>query len=457
MKGAQWYSKRSLISKAAFTAAVGTGVLIGSGAFAGATLGVGAAAGIYAGQKVVRSLVGTLAGTLFGKIAGSVGENVVDRIDKKSEKEFLNKFDVRSLDKMEELSRKRLDKVENAKTKAFLAKMAVSVSAAIIAGRLTGDLLQSVDKIADVGTLIPQTHVPSSTGASNDKIAEKIRNLVSGPQNDVQPNNVPIAEHLSSANSAVQGASEVTASVHNGDSMWKIIENKLQSQGDFKGLNEGQRTYLIDTFKDKITAMSPDKLKEIGILSGDPNVLKAGEHIDLTSVLGNTETVQNAKHASEMLSNTASKAIEANNVKISDWASAHPHEAITSDRIKDILSGSAGNSNVHTSDIQSVVHPDIFDQDSAQATHHNIFDQDSVSDTVGKHITMKNIGVHSSTVDNVTRNKVELSGVMNGYTGTEVLSKDYLSKLDTSSMGESLARSSIKNYRQITFSRYCSL
>lgn len=444
-KGLEWYSKRSMVSKALFTAAVGTGVLIGSGAFAGATVGAGAAAGIYAGQKVVRSLVGTLAGAFFGKVAGKVGENIVEKFDKKSEKEFIEKFDVRALGKMEGLSRERLDKVKSLKVKALVAKMVVSVSAAVIAGRATGDLLQSVDKLSGVGTLIPQT-IPSESdtgetangsygstidgkpgvqgvGTAQDKIAEKIHNLVSG-----EP--------------GTQEAFEYTAHVKPGDSVWKIIENKLQSQGDFKGMNEGQRTYLIDTFKDKITAMSPEKLKAIGILSGDPNALKAGENIDLSSVLGNTETLQNAKHASETLSSAASKAIEANNVKISDWAAAHPHEAITSSSIKDILSG---NANVHPSDAQGAVQPNAFiDPNNApEVKRPNIFD--AQPDTVGKHITIDKIGVHSSSADDITRNKVELSGVMNGYTGTEVLSKNYLSKLDTSSMGESLARSSVKD------------
>ncbi len=264
--------------------------------------------------------------------------------------------------------------------------------------------------------------------------------------------------------------------------MWKIIENKLQSQGDFKGLNEGQRTYLIDTFKDKITAMSPDKLKEIGILSGDPNVLKAGEHIDLTSVLGNTEVVQNAKHASEMLSNTASKAIEANNLKISDWASAHPHEAITSDRIKDILSGNANQpqsavpapvqptnvpgaepqsavhapvqpTNVPGAEPQSAVHAPVqptnvpgTDHLSAAHAVHAPVQPTNVPGAENPNISMKSNSVNTyseSVGDNTTIKStlIENSGVMTMSNGTEFLSKDWTRHLHIGPIGVDFAYS----------------
>lgn len=89
--------------------------------------------------------------------------------------------------------------------------------------------------------------------------------------------------------------------VEKGDTLWSGIESKLDTQGLFAGMQEGQRTYMLDALKDKFATMSPDELKAIGFTSGNIDVIHPGDHIDLTKVLGDTELMPDVIHQAEIL------------------------------------------------------------------------------------------------------------------------------------------------------------
>lgn len=360
VKGVAWYSKKSAISKVVFSTAVMTGALAGSGVFAGAAAG---AAGIYAGQRIVRGLVGVLAGGLFGKMAGKIGERTVEKVEEKTRREFTEGFDVRSLGKMEKLSQERLDKIESTKKKALIAKALVAISAGVIAGRATSGLLDAdflglSEKVGsetaldmeDVKTSVEMQTPPLADGQSDvmpehtqsanvdEVVPEQSQVDVLGEQTvETEGKNISQAGERVIESTGARGVIEHT--VKSGDSVWSIIEDKLEAQALFEGMEEGQRTHLIDTFKDKITSMSPEELKDIGIVSGDPNALKVGETLDLTSILGDSEALPEAMLDAETLSDAQIESIEANNVKIAEWTQSHPGESLTSDRINEILSG----------------------------------------------------------------------------------------------------------------------
>mgnify|MGYP000671079982 CR=1 FL=1 len=331
-------------------------------------VGAGAAAGIYAGQKLVRSAVGMLAGVFFGKIAGRIGENIVGSVEKSSEREFTEGFDVHFLDKMEGLSNERLERIENVKKKALIAKTLVAISAAFIAGRVSVDVLHSMDAVVAGSVSTPPTPEPGDAVRESYErmLGSKLdiqNNPVSGGGVPIQPTSGPgdavresyermlggkldmqdsggvqnqTVENIRNLVGEIQQTPEYI--VQPGDNIWKIIENKLEAHDVFRGLSEGQRTYLIDELKDRVSAMSPQELKEFGIGSGDPNLIKAGEHLDFSKIM-DTESVNSGVFDAENLTDAQVVSIEANNIKIADWAEAHPNTQLNEGVVDKILNG----------------------------------------------------------------------------------------------------------------------
>jgi len=126
--------------------------------------------------------------------------------------------------------------------------------------------------------------------------------------------------------------------VQKGDNLWNIIKEKLESQKDFEGMNAEQKTHLIDAMKDKFAKMSEEDLIDIGIKSGNIDELTAGvDKIDLSSVLGDKEMVGEAVNDAQTLSEEAQDTIGKNNQKIIDYRVAHEGEALTSEKIEEIL------------------------------------------------------------------------------------------------------------------------
>lgn len=89
--------------------------------------------------------------------------------------------------------------------------------------------------------------------------------------------------------------------VGQGGTLWGGITEQLNTQGTFAGMQEGQKTYIIDALKDKFAAMSPAELKAIGITSGSIDVIHPGDHIDLTKVLGDAQLMPDIVRHAEAL------------------------------------------------------------------------------------------------------------------------------------------------------------
>lgn len=85
--------------------------------------------------------------------------------------------------------------------------------------------------------------------------------------------------------------------VKKGDSVWKIIDQELGKRLDNYGsMSEAQKTYIIDSLKDKVVA-NP---KAFGI--ENPELITPGQKIDLTSLFETKATVAKAAKAAASLS-----------------------------------------------------------------------------------------------------------------------------------------------------------
>lgn len=143
-------------------------------------------------------------------------------------------------------------------------------------------------------------------------------------------------------------AAEASASVPavyeivKGDNTWKILDGYLTDHDPkFSGMSEGQQTHAIDALKDKLKLLTPAQLKEAGFTSGNIDKLRVGDTIDLDKLLGTVDADKAISNA-DAISTDAVKNIEANNVKIAEWAKAHPGEALNDQVIDEKILGKGG-------------------------------------------------------------------------------------------------------------------
>jgi len=134
---------------------------------------------------------------------------------------------------------------------------------------------------------------------------------------------------------------DLAVEVGSGDSLWDILENKLSSEGFLQGLNDEQATYVVDKLKDIYGAMDPSELQNVGIGSGDMDLLNVGEAVDLSPALGDASFVAQAINEARNLSTEALQLIKENNEFIREWLSNHPNEFLSSEKVADILAGKA--------------------------------------------------------------------------------------------------------------------
>ncbi|MCK5027180.1 MAG: hypothetical protein KAS07_02065 [Candidatus Pacebacteria bacterium] len=76
-----------------------------------------------------------------------------------------------------------------------------------------------------------------------------------------------------------------THEVVGGDNNWDNIEGVLDDGNFMEGYTKEQRNFTIDSIKDELVKLSPEELKNIGNLSGDPSLIDPGDKIDYTSVI----------------------------------------------------------------------------------------------------------------------------------------------------------------------------
>jgi hypothetical protein len=159
---------------------------------------------------------------------------------------------------------------------------------------------------------------------------------------DVTPPTPPAAPHMPVGPGPVMPPPPSFHTVIPGDNTWNIIEAKAKTlNSTFGGLSEGVQTHGIDSMKDKLAALSPAQLKVLGFSSGDINILKPGDMIDISGVT-NTGSVLNSISDAQRLSPSQLTSIVENNGKIAGWLAAHRGELtgpLNSSVIDDILAG----------------------------------------------------------------------------------------------------------------------
>ncbi|MBI4034214.1 MAG: hypothetical protein HY378_01555 [Candidatus Brennerbacteria bacterium] len=142
---------------------------------------------------------------------------------------------------------------------------------------------------------------------------------------------------------AGRGPEEYIETIGKGGSIWRATESQLEKQFDtaFTELNEGQRTYLIDSIKDEIVA---DPTKFIKLPEGyegaiDVDNLPEGTKVDLSSIIQDRPGM--VEHFSEagFLPPERIATIERNNETLQEWVREHPGERLTSERVEAILTG----------------------------------------------------------------------------------------------------------------------
>ena len=103
-----------------------------------------------------------------------------------------------------------------------------------------------------------------------------------------------ISETVATTEVPVPELSEVSIDVKPGDNLWNLIKAQLKTNSQFEGMTEDQRIMAIDELKDKFAGMSHEDLKNIGFRSGDINKIYPGDKLNLTGVMGDSETIKHA-------------------------------------------------------------------------------------------------------------------------------------------------------------------
>jgi hypothetical protein len=99
----------------------------------------------------------------------------------------------------------------------------------------------------------------------------------------------------------------------------------------FSGLDEARKTYLIDAIKDKIAA-DPEKF---GLT--DPDKLQVGQKIDFSSIFEDKTATDQIFEKAQVLTEEQTENILKNNEILREWVKEHPGEALTSEKVEEIL------------------------------------------------------------------------------------------------------------------------
>ena len=98
--------------------------------------------------------------------------------------------------------------------------------------------------------------------------------------------------------------SDVSVEVKTGDNLWNIIKNQLETNNQLAGMTEDQKIMAIDELKDKFAELNPNQLKKIGFTSGNIDKIFPGNELNLTKILGSSESVQHALNTGKEFTGT---------------------------------------------------------------------------------------------------------------------------------------------------------
>lgn len=159
-----------------------------------------------------------------------------------------------------------------------------------------------------------------------DKLAKKIVE-----QDAVEQKVDELAEEIKESHKVNETA--FIEKAKSGDSVWKMAERQLQDHygEEFENLEEGQKTYIIDSIKDKI-AQNPEQfgLKDIDKLQKD-------QEVNFQEIISDEQKMNEVFNQAENLNKDAIGNIENNNQILEDWVKDHPEEQLTSEKANEIL------------------------------------------------------------------------------------------------------------------------
>ena len=248
-------------------AALGSVTLLGGGAG-------WAAAGSYFGLKLSRYIVGSFTSSSAIKAVNAFEEYYGTKLNKTLEKkvnEILKKESLSTkLDSVLSETDRQLEKILKFKKKVNYAKAVAGIGGFLVGYGLT----ESIGK--GVGELLTAKGEIFSKGVKETGV-EKTFTI-----------KLPEAQ-----DSYIETAQK-------GDSIWKmtkrILSRKLEAK--WEKLDEAQKTYLIDTIKDKISS-NPEKF---GLVSKDINLIHPGEKINFSSVFEDKDFLKDIFKKTEHLS-----------------------------------------------------------------------------------------------------------------------------------------------------------
>ncbi len=248
-------------------AALGSVTLLGGGAG-------WAAAGSYFGLKLSRYIVGSFTSSSAIKAVNAFEEYYGTKLNKTLEKkvnEILKKESLSTkLDSVLSETDRQLEKILKFKKKVNYAKAVAGIGGFLVGYGLT----ESIGK--GVGELLTAKGEIFSKGVKETGV-EKTFTI-----------KLPEAQ-----DSYIETAQK-------GDSIWKMTKRILSRKLEVKWekLDEAQKTYLIDTIKDKISS-NPEKF---GLVSKDINLIHPGEKINFSSVFEDKDFLKDIFKKTEHLS-----------------------------------------------------------------------------------------------------------------------------------------------------------
>ena len=131
---------------------------------------------------------------------------------------------------------------------------------------------------SDIETPQPSASAPASVPGAPDLSPETTPVDSAAVSSSVTPESGPAGTAPSAGPEVAAAGSADVVEVKEGDSVWKIVEDRLESSDEFNNLNDAQKTYVIDHFKDQIEA-DPAKY---GLT--DAGQINAGDKIDLSEI-----------------------------------------------------------------------------------------------------------------------------------------------------------------------------
>ena len=266
-----------------------------------AALGMGG----VAGKKLLRGSFGMLFAGLAGKI--------FDRQIAGKKDEITQKANVETESAREEFNLDNLDKIENQYKDAM-----------------------EQERKGNRNILIRKALVMGGAGMTSAMGLGMADNAMAGTNSDSTPNPepspiikpIPDIEPL-----PVIDPDKFFETAQKGDSIWKMAEDQLNKHyGErFSGLEEAQKTYLIDAIKDKV-AENPE-----GFGMTDVDELKVDQKIDFSKAFSDESEVNKFFEKANNLSDVDKENILSNNQKIEDWVKENPDGKLDSEQVEEIL------------------------------------------------------------------------------------------------------------------------